>query len=209
MSEHEHEFRSHAEARAHALAAYERWAVLFHELPAVSHQELLFMIQNGKNPILVDVRSVPELDVSRIAGSVTPEEFEASPARHSARHVVSICTIGLRAGLWATRLQRSGYAGPIFVSEGVLLHVLDGGGVVSLRGASHGAEWQSVMSIHCFGEGYRFAPDGWDCPVFSRSESLRYTARFFPGLVLALLSTASWKLRLKPSNVPTTSGLES
>jgi rhodanese-related sulfurtransferase len=201
MSQHENGFRSHAEARVHA----EAWAVLFRELPAVSHQDVLLMIQIGKDPILVDVRSAPEPEVSRIAGSVTPEEFEASPARHSARPVVSICTIGLRAGLWATRLLRLGYAGPIFVSEGVLLHVLDGGDVVSLRGASHGAEWQPVTSIHCFGERYRFAPDGWDCPVFSWSESLKYTARFVPDLVRALLSTVLWKLRLKPLNVPMTS----
>jgi rhodanese-related sulfurtransferase len=181
--------RDTKDTRARALEAYTRWARLFPELSGVSYNDLRQnAVDKALDPVLVDVRSTPELELSRIPGSITPDEFESNPERHrpSARPVVAVCTIGLRAGLWARRLARAGYAGPIYVSQGVLLHALDGGELVSLRQGPNGTSWQPVKSVHCFAAAYQFAPAGWDSRVFSTREGTRRSARFAPDLARAL-----------------------
>jgi rhodanese-related sulfurtransferase len=110
--------RDTKDTRARSLEANTRWERLFPELRGVSYNDLRQnAVDKALDPVLVDERSTPELEVSRIPGSITPDVFESSPERHrrSARPVVAVCTIGLRAGIWARRLARAGYAGRIYV----------------------------------------------------------------------------------------------
>jgi rhodanese-related sulfurtransferase len=150
------------------------------------------------SPILVDVRTPSEMGLSIIRGSLTPAQFAAARTDASAagRPVVCVCTIGLRAGLWARKLAESDYQGDVYVYEGVLMHALDGGEMVARTGKSEMGEdvFESVKKVHCFSPNYRFAPDDWEKPTFSPLGALGHSFRFMFAALLAIVRNMTLRL---------------
>lgn len=133
--------------------------------------------------VLVDVRSPAEVAVSRIPGSVLPHEFDST----SHATVLVVCTLGLRAGLWAGKLAQNGYKGDILVSEGILLHVLDGGSVVRLASDLDG-EWTTVNELHVHDERFNRLPQGWLGFSFSKWRAVWEGMSWIPAIVKVLIS---------------------
>lgn len=171
---------SNEETRLAAMAAHRRCSKHWSDLPTISATDLATL---PEGTAIVDVRTKEELDVSRIPNSVTVAELEA--ARRSGTEppaVVSVCTVGFRAGLWAQAL-RLDYSGPIFVSQGILLHALDGYPVVRQEAANEddaSGAWVDVKEIHTFDKSHAFVPNGWTAKYYSALNSLRHAAPFVP-----------------------------
>lgn len=173
-------------ARAGALGMNRRFVKYHGGLPSLSYADLQ-RIQNS-NPLIVDVRTREERDVSFIPGSVTPSEVKLHlhPAQ-PIRPVVSVCTVGLRAGIWAKEFARNErYTGPVYVSEGILLHAFDGGELVRRESDDSGNDvYRRVNSLHCFANYFRFSPDGWETVVFSPLAALKHSLALLPSLIVA------------------------
>jgi rhodanese-related sulfurtransferase len=186
--------------RAAALAVHQQFVALHGDLPTVSFAELCAL---PPTTVVVDVRTAGEVAVSRMPGSITAAEF--TPARSGANGrpppVVAVCTVGLRAAVWARDLAgRGGYAGPVYVSQGVLLHALDGGKMVRAAAVGGGGEaWQSVTEVHVYHARYRLVPRGWSAAAYSTPVAAAHGLRFAPALARALVSSSVphgwWNLR--------------
>ena len=83
--------------------------------------------------VLVDVRSVAEINVSIIPGAITKADFEKDREQYRGRTVIPYCTVGVRSGTYARQLAASGmkvrnYKGSIleWVGAELPLVTLDG-----------------------------------------------------------------------------------
>ena len=59
--------------------------------------------------VVVDVRSKAETDVSMIPGAITKSEFEESLSQHQGKTVIVYCTVGVRSGKYAAKLNQQGW----------------------------------------------------------------------------------------------------
>ena len=94
----------HPQAAVASLA--ERYARRFPGVPHVTVDEARALIAQSR-AVLVDVRLPRERAVSRIPGSITPEELGSQ--RRPGRIVIPYCTIGYRSGRQARRLRQRGF----------------------------------------------------------------------------------------------------
>lgn len=98
-----------------------------HDFPGIRRIEpnLLADWLNDKNraqPVLLDIRTKPEYDVSHIHGArlVTPDASVATIDLPKETPIVTYCSVGYRSGAFAKKLQEAGYtnvqnmAGSIF-----------------------------------------------------------------------------------------------
>lgn len=166
--------------RSLALSAHRNCSRFYAGFETVSYANLASI---PSSTILVDVRSATEVAVSRIPGSVQPHEFDSA----SDAAVLVVCTLGLRAGLWAGKLAKSGYTGDILVSEGILLHVLDGGSVVRLA-SDIDAEWKTVNELHVYEDRFNRLPQGWLGFSFSKWRAIWEGMPWIPAVVKVLTS---------------------
>lgn len=88
---------------------YEHYREEFPEVPGITVDELVAALEGEAPPVLVDVRSAAEREVSIIPGAITSEEFEARMDELEDRPVVTYCTIGYRSGLYANGLLSRGW----------------------------------------------------------------------------------------------------
>ena len=59
--------------------------------------------------VVVDVRSKAETDVSMIPGAITKSEFEESAREHQGKTIIVYCTVGVRSGKYAAKLNQKGW----------------------------------------------------------------------------------------------------
>ncbi|GIL45193.1 hypothetical protein Vafri_2512 [Volvox africanus] len=93
---------------------YEGFRKKFPEVPEITVQELhgwmrAAEVNEGPPPVLVDVRTLAEQQVSMIPGSntLTQREFEErGPDAFLGRRIACYCTAGYRSGLFADKLRR-------------------------------------------------------------------------------------------------------
>jgi rhodanese-related sulfurtransferase len=194
-------------SRSKVLHIHQKALRLAGGLPSLSLSDL----RDLSLPLLVDVRTAVEMNVSVVQGSLTPSAFDSVRVQASTSHrpVVAICTVGLRAGLWARQLNESGlYDGEIYVYEGVLMHALNGGEMVAPIEAETGDVCVVPVSrVHCFCSRFQLAPDGWDMPVFSSLRAASYCRSYIVAFLSALYrdfvwprswSTYVWRRATKP-----------
>ena len=104
--------------------------------------------------ISIDVRTRAEREVSRIPGSVTPEEFLADPGAFAGRIVVAYCTISLRSGEFVESLHGRGLprgAAVFNLRGGILAWVHAGGPLEDGRG-------RATMTLDVYGGRWDLAP---------------------------------------------------
>jgi rhodanese-related sulfurtransferase len=141
---------------------------------------------------VVDIRTLDEIAVSRIPGSITAAEFFEAARLVCAvvPPVVVVCTVGFRAALWA-RDMRERYSGPVYISRGILLYALDGKEVVREEDGGTGREgasspaWVSVKELHVFDRSYALVPAGWAAKYYSAPKAAWHAARYAPMLLRA------------------------
>lgn len=85
----------------------------FPDLSRISTVELAEWLADESRPapLLLDVRTRPEYDVSHLAGArhVLPGADVASVQETRSRPVVTYCSVGYRSGAFAAKLQKAGW----------------------------------------------------------------------------------------------------
>lgn len=174
--------------RSEALAVHQKFEKVWDGLPTICSADLHSL---PAGTAIVDVRTKDEIDVSRIPDSITLEEFQE--ARRSGAEppaVVSVCTIGVRASLWAHELRQD-FVGPVYIHQGILMHALDGNSVVrreSDTGSGESAPWVDVKELHTFDKAHEYVPSGWEAKHYSVFQALRHSAPYIPKLLKFLVS---------------------
>lgn len=118
------------------------------------------------SPILVDVRSKEERDISMIPGAIGVEEFEAlmksNPDQLKSQLIIPYCTIGYRSGKYGTQLiEKHGFTN-VRNGEGIVLWTYQGSDLVTKK------EDSTVTSkvVHTFGSAWNLAADGYSTVQF-------------------------------------------
>jgi rhodanese-related sulfurtransferase len=89
--------------RCHRLSGF--YQGRYPDVPALCSTEFV-RTYNANSTVLVDVRTVPERNVSTLEGAVSLQEFEERASLLSPEtKIVTYCTIGYRSGMEARRLQ--------------------------------------------------------------------------------------------------------
>ena len=133
-----------AARRARVEAMYAEYRADFPEVRSVDLAALA-ELEGEREIVFVDVRTAEEVEVSRIPGALTREEFEAAADDLRDATVVTYCTVGYRSGLYAEDLRQRGY--DVFNLEGSVLAWTHGGRpLVDGQGETrrvhvYGAEW--------------------------------------------------------------------
>ncbi|MGE4072011.1 MAG: rhodanese-like domain-containing protein [Lysobacterales bacterium] len=97
-------------------------------------------------PLLLDVRSKAEREVSVIPGAI----FDADSIPAGSR-VVVYCTVGLRSGVAARELRQRGFDA-VNLRGGILAWLAIGGELVDLKG-------QPTQAVHVYGRRWNAVPD--------------------------------------------------
>lgn len=118
------------------------------------------------SPILVDVRSKEERDVSMIPGGISVEEFEAmikeNPKQYKSQLIVPYCTIGYRSGKYGTQLMEKHGFTNVRNGEGIVLWTYQGADLVTKK--EEGIV--STKVVHTFGSAWNLAADGYSTVQF-------------------------------------------
>jgi rhodanese-related sulfurtransferase len=78
--------------------------------PEITADQILSSAEQGEDSVvIVDVRAPAESNVSIIPTAITRETFERNIEQHRGKRVVLYCTIGVRSGAYASRLQKEGW----------------------------------------------------------------------------------------------------
>ena len=99
---------SDMDKQARIRTIYRQYAKEFPAVEGITAAELRRLKRQGKNLVLVDVRSLLETSVSYIPSAITTAEFERDLAQYQNSTVIVYCTIGYRSGLYAQKLQQQG-----------------------------------------------------------------------------------------------------
>ena len=89
-------------------ALYQGYVREFPLVEGIGVKELQQLQQEGKEVVLVDVRSPEEIAVSIIPGAITQQEFAANIEQYKNSIVVAYCTIGYRSGKYADLWRQQG-----------------------------------------------------------------------------------------------------
>jgi rhodanese-related sulfurtransferase len=100
---------SDTEKQARIDELYESYKAKFPGAPEMTVEALVQKLAGPEPPVLVDVRSDEEREVSMIPGAISRREFERQPDRFAGREVVTYCTIGYRSGLYTQKLVDEGW----------------------------------------------------------------------------------------------------
>jgi rhodanese-related sulfurtransferase len=108
---------------------------------------------NRKQPLLLDVRTKAEFDVSHIHGAQRVEPGSPSINFPRDRPIVTYCSVGYRSGAFAKKLQDAGYkdvqnmSGSIFrwANEG---YPIERNGVRADKVHSYNARWGKLLKPH-------------------------------------------------------------
>lgn len=118
------------------------------------------------SPILVDVRSKEERNISMIPGAIAVEEFEAlmktSSDQLKSQLIIPYCTIGYRSGKYGTQLiEKHGFTN-VRNGEGIVLWTYQGADLVTMK------EDSLVPSkvVHTFGSAWNLAADDYSTVQF-------------------------------------------
>lgn len=118
------------------------------------------------SPILVDVRSKEERDISMIPGAIAVEDFEALMKTNSCQFksqlIIPYCTIGYRSGKYGTQLiEKHGFTN-VRNGEGIVLWTYQGADLVTVKKDSI----VSSKVVHTFGSAWNLAAEDYSTVQF-------------------------------------------
>lgn len=139
--------------RARIDAMYAEYRQEFPDVEAISAAELARRLDGDDPPVVVDVRTDEERQVSMIPGAISQQEFERHRDELAGREVVTYCTIGYRSGLYAEELLAEGWkaenlAGSILAWTHAGLPLVHDG--------------EPTRRVHVYGERWNLAASGYD-----------------------------------------------
>ncbi|MCC0178007.1 rhodanese-like domain-containing protein [Waterburya agarophytonicola K14] len=146
--------QSEIDKRSQITTMYRKYAEEFPQIESITVEQLQQWQQQGKNIILVDVRTPKERAVSMIPGAIALAEFEENLEQYNDDKaiIVAYCTIGYRSGKYTSKLRQKGIN--IFNLEGSLLawsHIQ--GKLVDRNGFTN--------KVHVFGHQWQLTADNY------------------------------------------------
>jgi rhodanese-related sulfurtransferase len=157
------------EERCHRLNHF--YQAKYHDVPTLTSRQLIENYDHD-NIVLVDVRTKPERNVSKIEGSISLQEFqEQFSSLPPDKHVVTYCTIGYRSGLEARRLQyQHNLQGRISSLDGIVAYTH----AISKQDANEDVPQVVCPStgcnttvVHTFGKQWSCVDEGYETKHFS------------------------------------------
>jgi rhodanese-related sulfurtransferase len=145
-----------AEKRTRIDEMYEGYRRDFPDAPEMTVATLVRRLAGPEPPVVVDVRSDEERDVSTIPGALSREEFEGRQAELSGREVVTYCTIGYRSGLYTEKLRGQGWNASNL--RGSILAWAHAGQALERGG-------EPTKRVHVYGRSWNLLPEGYE-PVW-------------------------------------------
>jgi sodium/bile acid cotransporter 7 len=142
-----------AEKRARIDELYESYKSKFPNAPEMTVETLAKELAGPEPPVIVDVRSDEEREVSMIPGAISKKEFEKGRDQFSGREVVTYCTIGYRSGRYTQRLVDDGWDAHNL--RGSILAWTHGGGELHRDGSP-------TRRVHVYGKAWNLAADGYE-----------------------------------------------
>ena len=150
------EARSDTWKQKQIITMYRKYAKDFPEVKGITVAQLQQLQRQGKQVVLVDVRSPEEREVSFIPGAISIVEFERNLKQYQNSTVVAYCTIGHRSGKYAQKLQQQGIK--MLNLEGSLLAWSHAKGeLINSKGMTN--------KVHVFAPQWRFAAEDYE-PVW-------------------------------------------
>jgi rhodanese-related sulfurtransferase len=144
------------EVKRHRIESiYQASKRFFPGVPELTPEELRDL-QEKERVVLVDVRSRKERAVSIIPGAISSRDFEHDATAHGGTTLVIYCTIGVRSGLYAKKLQSRGWKA--FNLKGAILAWTHSGGALVNEGSP-------TLKVHVGGRKFDLAADGYE-PVW-------------------------------------------
>ena len=131
---------------------YQQYKHHFPNVPDIDPSEIM-SATNRETVILVDVRDQKEQAVSMIPGAITQAQFEKAGDRYKGQTVVTYCTIGYRAGLYAKELRKQGWTA--LNLTGSILGWVHAGGHVEHEGVI-------TNRVHVYGKKWDLLPEGYE-----------------------------------------------
>ena len=131
---------------------YQQYKRHFPDVPDIDPGEIM-SATNRESVILVDVRDKKEQAVSMIPGAITQTQFEKDREGYKGQTVVTYCTIGYRAGLYAKRLRKQGWKA--LNLTGSILGWVHAGGHVEHNGVI-------TNRVHVYGKKWDLLPEGYE-----------------------------------------------
>ena len=131
---------------------YQNYLEEFPLVKTINVRQLQQWQHQGREIVLVDVRSPEEVAVSMIPGAITQQEFETNIENYKNSKIIAYCTIGYRSGKYAESWQERGVE--ILNLEGSLLawsHIR--GKLVNSKGRTN--------QVHVFNRRWRLVADNY------------------------------------------------
>ena len=103
--------------------------------------------KDGTMPVLLDVRTAAEFDVSRLAGATRVEPDAATVALPKNTPIVTYCSVGYRSAKFAQRLQEAGFT-DVRNLEGSIFQWANEGRAIEPAGKVHpyNKKWGSLLN---------------------------------------------------------------
>jgi sodium/bile acid cotransporter 7 len=142
-----------AEKRARIEELCESYHRDFPDAPEITVDALAGKLAGPEPPVLVDVRSDDEREVSTLPGAISKKEFEKHPGRFAGRQVVTYCTIGYRSGRFTEALVKKGW--DAYNLRGSILSWTHVGGELDQGGTS-------TRRVHVYGKTWNLVAEGYE-----------------------------------------------
>ncbi len=129
---------------------YQGYRQEFPEVKECTVEDVLAM-RRTDDPVVVDVRTPAEWNVSMLPGAITKLDFEAHKEKYAHRPVILYCTAGYRSGRYARQLSKE-RSGVCNLASGILGWLHAGQPVVDKEG-------NEVKRVHVYGKQWDLATD--------------------------------------------------
>jgi len=153
--------KTDAERRVALDKVYNRYDIVFGAVPEVDAPTLRKQLQGAEPPVLVDVRPDHERKVSVLPGAISLDAFNADRSAYAGRPVVTYCTVGVRSGIAAKKLQKDGINATNFKGS-ILAWTLEGAPLVTPSGAP-------TQQVHVYGRRWNYAAEAYEA-VLTKSD---------------------------------------
>lgn len=134
----------------------------------ISSEEIM---KRKDNIILVDVRTVPEREVSTIPGSVSQQEFESKYLHKKVciddMMIIPFCTVGYRSGKYCNKLVELGYHN-VGNGEGIIMWTHHGNGLCR---QSENGKTEFTTVVHTFGQQWDATAADFEAVYFNALEA--------------------------------------
>lgn len=132
---------------------YLKYKKKFSDVPEMQITHYKKLKKTSQPYVFIDVREPKEILTSKIKGTITKKQFEASQQNFKKHKIIVYCTIGYRSGKYARELKSKGF--DAYNLEGSLLGWVHSGNPVV------GPDGKATKTVHVYGKTWNLLPAGY------------------------------------------------